>query len=327
MSILDVTCRDMNVVHGDKLPRRVCCVALAVFALSILGCVYLWRCASMTTEHINLEWLMLKKQLAWNGIGLALAMLLPVAGWRRILKSTPFALAGWLVLLVVGCFCPHGNGSLRVPLGIVQLDVMACSPIVGVMFAAWLVDLLARKFNVRACMVVCVAIVGMVALGAAMMMTSVSVCVHQDADARSQHRLNAQQTCVEAFNAAYWFSANIDAFGHAKLPVRYAFAMPPNTALIFGKWFPASVAVLFGLFAFALVCCWRKAKSEAVKALVFFSGSVMLIPATLGFCGCVGLTPWLYVGVPLVSFGGAAVVSSWLLVGALVAAEMQKEVE
>ena len=124
------------------------------------------------------------------------------------------------------------------------------------------------------------------------------------------------------------------------LVVARAFASSPFGVTLVSSFFGAlavagffflsrnlAVAVLFGLFAFALVCCWRKAKSEAVKALVFFSGSVMLIPATLGFCGCVGLTPWLYVGVPLVSFGGAAVVSSWLLVGALVAAEMQKEVE
>ena len=249
MSSLVVKIHGMNVSYVAKSSVGVWCVGLIVLSLSVLGCVYLSRCESVTAQPINLEEFRLNRQLAWNGIGLSLAVMLQLAGWRRVLSAAPFVLVAWLALLAIGLFYHNTSGSLRVPLGFVQVDVMAYSPLVGVVSVTWLADQLARKFNVRACMVVGIALIVMATFGAAMTLISAYAGERQDMDARVQQRLGAQRMCVEAFNAAHWLSGNKAATRSVKLPVRYAFTMPPNSALMFGSWFPGLVAGLFGALA------------------------------------------------------------------------------
>ena len=313
-----------------KVPGRVWGVVLPLLALAALGLVYLSRCAATAETAVSLEQYRFGHQAVFNIMGICLGGAVFLAGWRRILASAPYVLGTWLAMFAGAHFCPRINGELWLRLGPVGLNVMLLLPAVAALFLAWLAAVCERRRGIRATrFVAAVAAACAVLLAAAVLASperradlasrfrgeSASAEVVQ----RAERRGMMQKKCVEAFREARWFSPGAPAAGDGGLPVRFAFSMPANSALMFGRWFPALCIALFGAFGLALASCWRRSADEAGKVFAFFAGVAVIAPAALGFGACLGLAPMLYVGVPLVSFGGTAVIAAWLLAAALAA--------
>ena len=319
--------KSMNV--AAKVPGRTWCIAIAVSALAVMGCMYLARCLALGADTLGLDGLRLRHQLVWNAVGVCLAATMLLAGWRRIFKVVPYVLGVWLCLLAVAYFCPRVNGGLRVGLGAVSLDVIACFPLMASLAIAWLADWFARRFKSDSWMHINGVVAGAVVLLGAVILTSPekrarlseyygsgirqSVAEGQSAD--PGRRLQGE--CVRAFHAAHWLSPNEEALRLRELPVRFAATAPANSALMFGKWFPALGAAFFGLFALALVRCYWKSRGKAERVFSISSGAFILFPALHGFCGCLGFGPLIPVGVPLLSYGGEAAATAWILASAL----------
>ena len=314
-----------------NVPGRAWCIAIAVSALAVMGCVYLARCVALAADPLGLEGLRLRHQLAWNAIGVCLASTMLVAGWRRILKTVPYVLGVWLCLLAAAYFCPRVNGGLRVGLGAVSLDVIACFPLMASLAIAWLADWFARRFKSGTWMFINGVVAGAVVLLAVVVLSSpekrarlaeyfgngASQPVAEEQRTNPGRRLQGE--CVRAFHAAHWFSPNEEALRPRELPVRFFATAPANSALMFGKWFPALGAAFFGLFALALVHCWWKSGGKAERVFAISSGVFILFPAVHGFCGCLGFGPLIPLGVPLLSYGGEAAATAWILAGVLAA--------
>ena len=64
----------------------------------------------------------------------------------------------------------------------------------------------------------------------------------------------------------------------------------------------------------------QRAEDKAKRAYLLVSGLGIIVPAILGYCGCLGLMPMLYTNVPLVSNDTTAILASWLGAGILVSA-------
>ena len=66
---------------------KVAVLTIATMALAVMGCWFCWHCPSRIYPpgaH-DLFW----RQLAWNGVGLAMFAAAWLTGWKRLLKVAP----------------------------------------------------------------------------------------------------------------------------------------------------------------------------------------------------------------------------------------------
>ena len=123
------------------------------------------------------------------------------------------------------------------------------------------------------------------------------------------------QTC-EAFAQSRWFSS-CETEILDSLPGAVSFSMPASSAVVFGKWFMALAWTLISFLVLALAWFWRRTSDVAMRTFIAFSGLGFVVPFFLGHGECLGLTPMVYMVVPLVSYDAAAVLASWFGVGVL----------
>ena len=201
-------------------------------------------------------------------------------------------------------------------------DAVAASMTLAVALLAAALD---HAFKTRATKFIRLALVGLLVLATALCLLSPSRRAGAVAFFRgdthgspSAPRLLAlQDVSVRALRSTPWFAPENGGDAARALPVRLACMAPAISARVFGRWFPMLGLVLYGVLAVALVCCWRRARSEAKKVFVFFSGAGVLVPAALGFGGSLDIAPMMYVNVPLLSFGLASLLTTWILLGAV----------
>ena len=304
---------------------RIAMVALPVVMLAAMGLVFLWCCPEWHPEMPGEHW-RFKRQLCWNAMGIAAFCMPLLAGWTRWLKFAPAMAAAWLVMFAASQFCPQDGGGWFVAIGPIRFDVMGMFPFALAMMLAWI----ANRFRFRAVrMLLVVGAAILIALTARIATNANRVSriaawfsgnppTKELAENNSSlARAWAQMTCVKAVEASHWFSANEEHLKDNPLPGRFASAMPASAALVFGKWFIVLFGTAFGLLGSCFVRAWSATADQGKKAFLAVAGLGAFVPAILGTCECLGLTPMLYTCVPLVSYGGTAAMMAWLIVGTL----------
>lgn len=308
------------------MPGRAWGVVLSLAGLSVMGLVFLWCCpdAASFTERMGEHW-MLKRQAVWLGIGFSAFALGLILGWSRWKKAAPWLALGWLALFVIAICSPQVGHNLYAHVGAVQVNVLVFCPLVVALLLAWL----AEKFQSRRALGVLLA-VAVVLAGAFAVWTldgregMARILGRESVKKASPDEVMlckwAQEASREAMREANWFSGNGEVLLRQSMPGRSLYSMPFAAALVFGKWFNVLVLMLFGMFAAALACCYRKVGSAAKKMFVTVTGLFVLSMVACGYSAYFGIVPpMLHTCVPLVSYGGGVVGGVWLMAGIVVA--------
>ena len=308
------------------MPGRAWGVLLSLAGLSVMGLVFLWSCPSVAsfTERMGEHW-MLKRQAVWLGIGFSAFALGLILGWRRWMKAAPWLALGWLALFVIAICSPQVGHNLYARVGAVQLNVLVLCPLVVALLLAWIAEKLPSRRALVVLLVAAVAAAGAFAVwtfdgreGMARIFGRESVGATSPDEVMLREW--AQDASQEAMREANWFSGNGEVLLRQSMPGRCSYSMPFAAALVFGKWFNVLVLMLFGMFAAALACCYRKVGSAAKKVFVTVTGLFVLSMVACGYSAYFGLVPpMLNTCVPLVSYGGSVIVFVWIMAGIVVA--------
>ena len=111
----------------------------ATVLLAAMGCWFCWHCPSRIypPESHGLFW----RQLAWNGVGLAVFAGAWLAGWRRLLTTAPWLMSAWIVSIAAAQFSHPVRGVHKwLFLGPLRVNVAICFMPVFALFVAWLRD-------------------------------------------------------------------------------------------------------------------------------------------------------------------------------------------
>ena len=318
---------EMRACDGDDKVgvQKIAMVAMPVGLLAMMGLVFLWCCPEWHPRMLG-EHLRFKRQFLYNALGMVAFCVPLLAGWSRWLKWAPVMAAAWSAMLVMAHFCPMVNGSRFVFFGPIRLDVICMLPFALAMILAWI----SHKFGFRAVRMLTIAGVSILLVLTACITTNANrvsrIATWFSGDLPTKElaendsslaRAWAQKTCVEALGFAHWFSANEEHLKDNPIPGRFTSAMPASAALVFGKWFLVLFVTAFGLLGFCFVQAWSATADQGKKAFLAVAGLGAFVPAILGTCECLGLTPMLYTCVPLVSYGGTATTMTWLITGTL----------
>lgn len=302
----------MQVMKKDVL---TCWLLAMVVTLAAMGCWFCWHCPS---RYYAPEWhLLFWRQLAFNGIGFAVFWGAVRLGWRRWLAVAPWLMGLWLLAFFAAhvAFMPSHGAHKWICIGPFRVNVVKCFLPVFALFAAWLHG----KWKIRPWMewtalaVVALAVAGMSASPG--LMKRLAAYFHPGGYMYGEAYMSRQLHA--AFGAANWFGcAGRDL---AFLPCPESDGMMSAAALLFGKWFPAAVTMLFAGFGcvLALVCRVVPDKSRRRFALLF--GLWLVAPAAYCLLQSLSLLPVCGVTPALVGHGGTAVVMAWFGLGVLAA--------
>ena len=300
-------------MNKSKLVAVVLFVSTA--ALAAMGCWFCWHCPSRICqpETHALFW----RQLTWNGVGVAVFAATWLAGWKRLLKAAPWMMAAWLVAVAAAQFSYPVNGAHRwVRVGSASINVMTCFMPVLAVFAAWLYE---REW-IRPWMewsAVAVAVLWCwwhVAEDGGWRERIIAFLSQGDG---MPDRVYMARQLLAAFDVSKWFGDAGRNLGF--LPCPESDGMMAASALMFGKWFPASVVGLMSVLGASLTLVGKGAADAAKRRLVLLFGLWLIAPAaycllhSLAFLPVAGMSP------ALASYGGTAVVMAWFGVGALAA--------
>ena len=300
----------------------------SVAALAVVGLVFLWWCPQPqdAVKALGDHWAF-GRQLVWNAVGVTACCGMLLLEWNRLLKAAPFVLAGWLAMdYVAAHYMPMVNGSLCLRYGPFALYVMSCLPFVFALMLAWVAERLkfrAVPFLFRAAVAMTVSMTAIIATNHNRVErirmffrgeTPNAVQAERDPDVLARYYCLERQSA--AIKTAQWFGAG-DAETLKLVPGKHTHSMPVASAVMFGKWFPTVVLMLFAVFAAGLLFAWRGVSSEAQKVFVFVAGLGVVLPTIQGFGECFNLMPMCFIDVPLVSFNGTQALMAWLTAGAI----------
>ena len=287
----------------------------ATVLLAAMGCWFCWHCPSRIypPESLGLFW----RQLAWNGVGLAVFAGACFAGWRRLLKAAPWLMAAWIAAIAAAQFSHPVRGVHKwLSFGTLRVNVAMCFMPVFALFAAWLRD---RK-RLRPWM-----------WWAALSLAAVWVIWHVAGDAGRMERLAAffnpedwmqdraymSRQLLAAFGASHWFGNAERSLG--LLPCPESDGMMSASALMFGKWFPAVLVGIFAVVGASLTLLWKCTCDAAKRMFAFLFGLWLTVPAAYCFLHSLGFLPVAGMSPALAGYGGTAVVMAWFGVGVLTA--------
>ena len=289
-------------------------VAATVF-LAAMGCWFCWHCPSRIYPpgaH-DLFW----RQLAWNGVGLAMLTATWLTGWKRLLKVAPWLMAAWVVAIAVAQFSRPVNGAHKwLPIGAIHVNVVTCFMPVFALFLAWLHE----KKWIRPWMewsAVAVAVLWCwwhVAENGGRQERIIAFLCQGD---RMPDRVYMARQLLAAFDVSKWFGDAGRSLGF--LPCPESDGMISASALMFGKWFPASLEGLFAVVGTSLSLLWKGAVDVSKRRFTLLFGLWLIAPAaycllhSLAFLPVAGMSP------ALASYGGTAVVMAWFGVGVIAA--------
>jgi cell division protein FtsW (lipid II flippase) len=326
----------MNVQKSYR--KSILIVLLAVIGLAGLGLLFCWVSPVGAWLFPETPHAFFARQAAAVGMGAAIASLMALAGWRRCLAAGPWLMLAWLAMLVAAWCQPAVNGAHNwLTVGSLHVEVWSLFPIAFSLAAAWLLsrEKVANLFKpthedtrsphaVVPVLVACVAVVVMVLAMNVNRQESVRTSPRTEAvaDAEAQSSVERAQS---QFRAAF---ADTDWFAGKKVDLRhFPCAMTDGaisaSALVLGKWFPATVFALLCVLGVGLALMARWTTDAAKRTFVVVAGVLVLVPAVNSFLVCLGVAPLFLTPVPLVSYGGMLAVGTLSLVGVLFA--MAKE--
>ena len=281
--------------------------------LAAMGCWFCWHCPSRFYESHELFW----RQLAWNGVGLAAFAGAWAVGWKRLLKAAPWLMAAWIAAFVMAQFFRPINGAHKwISAGPVSINVVTCLMPVLALFVAWLHE----KKWIRPRMEWTA--VTLAAIWMAWMMSR---------SARWQARLEAffnpgewmngtaymARQLQMAFDASNWFGCAGRDLKY--LPCASTDGMMSASALLFGKWFPSVVMVVFAFVGALLTWIWRRSCEASRRRFTLLFGLWLVVPAAYCLFQSLALLPVMGKSPALASYGGSAVAMAWFGVGVLAA--------
>ena len=287
----------------------------ATVLLAAMGCLFCWHCPSRIypPESHGLFW----RQLAWNGVGLAVFAGAWFAGWRRLLKAAPWLMAAWLVAIAAAQFSHPVRGVHKwLSFGTLRVNVAMCFMPVFALFVAWLRD---RK-RLRPWM-----------WWAALSMAAVWAVWHVAGDVGRMERLAAffnpdnwmqdraymSRQLLAAFGASHWFGDAGRSLGF--LPCPESDGMMSASALMFGKWFPSALVGLFAGLGASLTLLWKGTGDAAKRMFALLFGLWLIAPAAYCFLHSLALLPVAGMSPALAGYGGTAVVMAWFGIGVVAA--------
>ena len=293
----------------------------ATALLAAMGCWFCWHCPSRIYPPESHG--LFLRQLAWNGVGLAVFAGTWLAGWRRILKAAPWLMAAWIVSIAAVQFsCPVRGVHKWLSLGPFRVNVAICFMPVFALFAAWLRD---RK-RLRPWM-----------WWAALSLAAAWAVWHVAGDAGRMERLAEffnpdnwmqdraymSRQLLAAFGASHWFGDAGRSLGF--LPCPESDGMMSASALMFGKWFPSTLVGLFAGLGASLTLLWKGTGDAAKRMFALLIGLWLIAPAAYCFLHSLALLPVAGMSPALAGYGGTAVVMAWFGIG-VVAAMTRKDV-
>ena len=287
----------------------------ATALLAAMGCWFCWHCPSRIypPESHGLFW----RQLAWNGVGLAVFAGARFAGWRRILKAAPWLMAAWIVSIAAAQFSHPVRGVHKwLSFGPLRVNVAMCFVPVFALFVAWLRD---RK-RLRPWM-----------WWAALSLSAVWVVWHVAGDSGRMERMAAfldprnwmqdraymSRQLLAAFGVSHWFGDAGRSLG--LLPCPESDGMMSASALMFGKWFPAALIALFAGLGASLTLLWKGTGDAAKRMFALLFGLWLIAPAAYCFLHSLALLPVAGMSPALAGYGGTAAVMAWFGTGVLAA--------
>lgn len=296
-------------------------LVIATAALAAMGCWFCWHCPARCLWPHDLFW----KQVVANGLGLAVFATVAALGWRRCLKVAPWLMGLWLLAFVMAKFGRPINGTYRWlclsgifprPFNILNINVMTCFVPVLALFVAWLHE----KCWVRRWMAwgaVAVVAVGAVCyvFGSESRMMRIVSFLHPSEDTFRYLYMGEQMR--SAVSVANWFGNA--GRGLWLLPCHESDGVMAASALLFGKWFPATVCMLFGVAGALLTLLWRGVDDASKRWYLLLFAMWLLVPAAYCHFQSLGLLPVAGFSPALVGASGTAVVMAWLGMGVVVA--------
>ena len=294
----------------------VAVLVVTAAVLAAMGCWFCWHCPSRIYPpgaH-DLFW----RQLAWNGVGLAMFTAAWLTGWKRLLKVAPWLMAAWVVAIAVAQFSRPVNGAHKwLPIGAIHVNVVTCLIPVFALFLAWLHE----KKWIRPWMEWSVVVVAVlwcwwhVAENGGRQERIIAFLSQGD---RMPDRVYMARQLLAAFDVSKWFGEAGRSLGF--LPCPESDGMMSASAMIFGKWFPAFLVGLFASLGAYMTLIWKGSVDVAKRRFALLFGFWLIAPAaycllhSLAFLPVAGMSP------ALASYGGTAVVMAWFGVGVLAAA-------
>ena len=289
--------------------------------LAVMGCWFCWYCPSRIYEAHELFW----KQIAGNVIGLVVFLGVVVLGWRRLLKVAPWLMGIWILAFVVAhCQRPINgahrwlvlDGILPVPFSMIHINVLTCFMPAFALFVAWLHE----KKWIRVWMRWCfwgALVFGAVwyVVGSESRMMRIVAFLHPSYETFRYSYMGEQLQA--AFSVANWFGDS----GHKLylLPCPESDGMMAASALLFGKWFPTLVCVVFGFAGALLAMVWQGVLDVSKRWSVLLFAAWFLLPAAYCHFQALGLLPVAGFSPALVGASGTAVVMVWFGLGVLAA--------
>ena len=259
----------------------------ATVLLAAMGCWFCWHCPSRFYEAHGLFW----RQLVWNGVGIAAFVMAqfsrPISGAHKWISAGPVSIN------VVTCFMP-----------------------VFALFVAWLHE----KKWIRSWMewtAVALATIWV----AWMMSRSVRWQAHLVGFFNPDEWMNGTADIARqlqmAFNASNWFGCAGRDISH--LPSASSDGVMSASALLFGKWFPSVVIMVFSIIGALLTWIWRSADEAPRRRFTLLFGLWLVVPAAYCLFQSLALLPVMGKSPALVSYGGSAIAMAWFGIGVLAA--------
>ena len=296
----------------NKMVTGILLAGIAI--LAAMGCWFCWHCPSRIypPEAHGLFW----RQLAWNGVGLAVFAGAWFVGWRRLLKSAPWLMAAWIAAIATAQLsCPVRGVHKWLSLGPLRVNVATCFMPVAALFTAWLRD---RKL-LRPWM--CWAAVSLTAVWAVWHVAGDSgrmgrlVAFFSPRDYWMQDRAYMSRQLLAALGASRWFGDVGRSLGF--LPCPESDGMMSASSLLLGRWFPAALVGMFAVVGASLTLLWKGTCDAAKRTFALLFGIWLIAPAAYCFLHSLGLLPVAGMSPALAGYGGTAVVMAWFGTGVL----------
>lgn len=298
-------------MNSNKISAWI--LVAATMLLAVMGCWFCWHCPSRIYEVHELFW----RQLAWNVIGITAFVGAWAFGWKRLLKAAPWLMAAWLLAFGVAQASMAVRGTHRwVSFGPIRVNVVTCFMPVFALFVAWLHERkLVRPWMERTTLaVVALCLVWMI-VGNEWRMDRLVAFLNPE-DQRYDKAYMSYQLSAALSDAKWFGCAGKDL---ALLPCPESDGMMSAAALMFGKWFPSAIVVLFAVSCSALGIVLKYAENESRRRYVLLFGLWLIVPTAYCLLHSFALLPVAGMSPALVSYGGTAVVMAWFGLGTLMA--------
>lgn len=302
----------------------------AAAVLAMMGLAFCWMCPAVVEMRAGSPHWMVARMVVGNLTGLVLGGLAVALGWRRWLKFAPVAVAVWVGLVLYAATQPLVNGSFGwVHFGPVAFSIWEMVPLAVGLVAAWI----SWKCNFRSFVTMLIltlsfaAFFGMKIVTNENRMQRVRAFFDESAekpvmDARAQSRCYLQDQSAAIIREAKWVGKT--ELAPKRLPCAATAAMPAKAAAMYGKWYLVLLCTLFGMMGAGFAMAWTCVGDNARRSLVLAQGLTIVGAMVVSFLGCLKITPIVMCGIPWASFGGSMAALSWLALGVLASALLDK---